>query len=158
MKEILLLLKDYWFLILFALGGIMLVWNAIKKKIPFLEKRVGKIETQIFDKKGNGIAITKDMCKEERDICSGNICFKLDKLENIIRGTSKDTKESIEKSERLASASIKDLHEKREATTKEIKGEITSVVGSINTQINTLTLTVGKVQGELSRIKTGSVL
>ena len=158
MKEILLLIKTYWPLILFVLGGIMLVWNAIKKKIPSLERRVKSIETQIFDEKGNEMVVTEDKCSKERGICSGNICLKLDKLENIIRGTSKDTKKSIEKSERLASANIRDLHEKREVTTKEIKNEIASVVGSINTQINALTLTVGKVQGELSRIKTGGVL
>lgn len=157
MNEILLLLKDYWFLILFVLGGVMLVWNAVKRKIPSLERRVGKIETQIFDEKGNEMIMDKDDCVKERGICSGNICTKLDKLESIIRGTSKDTKDSIERSQKLASANVKDLHEKRENTTKEIKKEIASVVSSVNKQILDLTLAIGNVQGEMKRIKTGSL-
>lgn len=158
MKEILLVLKDYWFLILFALGVIMFIWNAIKKKIPSLERRVKKIETQIFDDKGNEMIVTEDECSKERSICQRSICHKIDDLGIIIKNTAKTTKESIEKSERTASANIKDLHEKREATTKDIKKEIASVVGSINKDINNLTLVVGNVQGELSRIKTGSAL
>jgi len=157
MKEILPLLKDYWPLTLFALGGVILVWNAIKRKIPSLERRVNKIETQIFDEKGNEMIMDKDDCIKERRICSGNICIKLDKLESIIRGTSKDTKDSIEKSQKLASDNIKDLHEKRENTTKEIKKEIASVVFSVNKQIIDLTLAIGNVQGEMKRIKTGSL-
>lgn len=158
MKDILLLIKNYWFIILFVLGGIMLVWNAIKKKIPSLERRVKNIEVQIFDDKGNEMVVTEDECNRERASCTGALCLKIDKLESIIRGTSRDTKESIENSQKLASANIKDLHEKREVTTKEIKDEIASVVGSVNTQINALTFTVGEVRGELSRIKTGGML
>jgi len=162
MEQFFNILKDYWPLILFVCGGIggavMYLINLIKMKIPSLDRRIKKIEENVFDDKGNEMIMDKDDCVKERGICSGNICVKLDKLESIIRGTSKDTKDSIERSQKLASANVKDLHEKRENTTKEIKKEIASVVSSVNKQILDLTLAIGNIQGEMKRIKTGSML
>lgn len=145
-------IKEYWHIIVFLLsviiGGAYMVWTAIKKKLPSLEKRVQEIEKNVFDEEGNRVLITLPDCKKEREVCNSTICNKIDKLEGIIKLSTKATTDGLKDNRIMFSANVKDLHEKREATTKDIKQEIAGVVLSVNTQINKLTLAVGKVQGQ----------
>jgi len=148
MKDILIALKDYWPIIVFSFaligGTVTIIFNMVKLKIPSLDRRVKKMEKNVFDDKGNEMIITVDNCIKNRDVCNNNICGKIDGLEEVIKQSTKATAESLKENTALFSASVKDLHEKREAATQ-----------YTNEQITKLTLAVGGVQGELKRIKNG---
>ena len=144
------LLKDYGYMIIFIftsmLGGAIMIWTAIKKKIPALESRLEKIESNIFDEDENKIIVTLDACDLKTTNCHLQVCGKIDKLEGLIKESSQNTANSL-----------KDLHEKRETSTKDLKKDMLNVVSTVNRQINKLTLSVGSVQGELKRIGNGGI-
>jgi len=145
MDGLALVLRDYWPILIFIFGGIMtgiiVVWNAIKKRLPIIESRVTKVEGNILDEEGNRDIVKEEECIKLRKVCHVLVCGKIDKLEKIVKDSSESTAESM-----------RDLHEKREVTTRELKKDIAGIVDSVNVQINQLNLSVGRVQGQLEKM------